>query len=156
MTVKLSRYGFVDRTNPEASARCDRGGEIRKHHQLRREMIWAGARLVWNGMLCCDKHIDVPNPQDRLLVLRADPVPVENPRPDLPMTPLEYFVSDGTPGGGYTEGYVTDQHGAPLFAIPPDPNEIDDNFGVAQVDGAGNKIAVGPLAPVTPSRFPFA
>lgn len=77
----LSQYGHVDPSNPEAAGRCDRGGEVRKRSELRREMIYAGGQLVWNGFLCCDQHRDRPQPQEALLVLKADPVPVLQPRP---------------------------------------------------------------------------
>ena len=83
MTNRLSRYGAIDRNNPEASARCDRGGEIRKISELMPEMMWAGDRLVPNGFYCCRFHIDKPNEQSRPSLLRADPVPVRNPRPDI-------------------------------------------------------------------------
>lgn len=78
-----SRYGAVDRLSPEAAGRCDRGGEIRKRSELIAEMRWSGNKLVPTGFLCCAEHIDPPHPQDRLLVLGADPVPVEQPRSDL-------------------------------------------------------------------------
>jgi hypothetical protein len=78
-----SRYGSVNRWAPEAAARCDRGGEIRRRSELFPEMRWAGARLVPTGFLCCAQHIDRPHPQDRLLVLQPDPRPVIDPRIDL-------------------------------------------------------------------------
>lgn len=93
MTFHHSRYGAVDPLNPEAAARCDRGGEIRKRSELQREMIWAGNRLVWNGCLVCAQHIDPPNPQDRIYHFQADPMPVKEPRPDIdapaPIEPVD-------------------------------------------------------------------
>jgi len=76
-----SRYGAVDPNSPEAAARCDRGGEVRRRSELQREMIYAGGQLVWSGFLCCDQHRDPPNPQEALLVLKADPASVPLPRP---------------------------------------------------------------------------
>lgn len=78
-----SRYGAVNRLDPEAAARCDRGGEIRKRHELIAEMRWSGNNLVPTGFLCCREHIDPPQPQDRIVVLVADPEPVQQPRPDI-------------------------------------------------------------------------
>lgn len=95
-----SKYGAVDPANPEAAARCDRGGEIRKHHELKKEMVWRGDRLVWNGFLCCAQHIDQPQPQDRAKKLRADPVPVQMPR-----------VNIDAP--------------TPVGPIPPDPDPVE-------------------------------
>jgi hypothetical protein len=78
-----SRYGRVDRLNPEAAARCDRGGEIRRRSELIPEMRWAGNRLVPTGRLCCAQHLDPPHPQDRVVVLPPDPAPVDLPRIDI-------------------------------------------------------------------------
>ena len=92
---KLSRYGFVDRMNPEASARCDGAGEIVKHSDLKKQMRWSGSRLVWTGMMKCSRHLDHPQEQDRLLVLAANPIAVMNARPDLDSeTTLSDFTAD--------------------------------------------------------------
>jgi hypothetical protein len=93
---RRSQYGAVDPSNPEAAARCDRGGEIRKRSELLREMVWRGDRLVWNGFLCCARHIDKPQDQDRPKRLRADPVPVPEPRVNIDAAPL-VTVSDPPP-----------------------------------------------------------
>jgi len=76
-------YPYVDLNNPQPRGRCDRGGEIRPLNELRKEMVWVGERLQWNGWLVCDRHRDPPHPQDKPEVLPPDPVPVENPRPDI-------------------------------------------------------------------------
>lgn len=78
-----SRYGAVDPGNPEAAGRCARGGEIRKRSQLRKQMAWRGDRQVWTGLWVCAEHMDEPHPQDRVKKLRADPVPVPDPLPNI-------------------------------------------------------------------------
>jgi hypothetical protein len=78
-----SKYMRVDRLSPEAAARCDRGGEIRRRSELIPEMRWSGNRLVPTGFLCCARHIDPPHPQDRIIVLGPDPQRVEQPRLDI-------------------------------------------------------------------------
>lgn len=85
---RRGRYSCVDPQNPRAAGVCDRGGEVRRHSELRREMRWAGNRLVPTGFLCCAQHIDMPHPQDRVLILPPDPVPVRDPRPMLDPTGL--------------------------------------------------------------------
>ena len=95
---RFSCYGDVDPGNPEAAGICDRGGEVRKRHELKPEMEWRGNRLVANGFLVCLHHMDKPQPQDRPRILPADPVPVRNPRPDLD------FVQAGATGAGILEG----------------------------------------------------
>jgi hypothetical protein len=98
-----SRYGAVDRLAPEAAGRCDRGGEIRKRSELMAEVRWSGNRLVPTGFLCCAEHIDPPQPQDRIFILTADPVPVSQPRPDI-----DAEVGSRT-------GYLTTEAGIPLL-----------------------------------------
>jgi len=80
---RRSRYGRVDPDNPEAAARCDRGGHVVKRSELREQMKWAGERLVGTGWLVCPRCMDVPNPQDRSAAPGPDPVPVDRPRPLL-------------------------------------------------------------------------
>lgn len=81
MIRQSTHYECVDPNDPEPAGRCDRGGEMRKLKDLKREMEWRGNRLVWNGFLVCDHHRDVPNPQGRARHMRADPPPLRNPRP---------------------------------------------------------------------------
>lgn len=81
--VARSRYGLVSRRDPEGAARCDRGGEIRRRSELIAEMRWSGSRLVPTGFLCCARHLDVPHPQDRILVLEVDPPGVAQARPNI-------------------------------------------------------------------------
>ena len=95
-----SHYGWVDPNNPEAAGVCDRGGEVRRRSELQKEMIWAGNRLVWNGMLCCARHLDRPNPQSSTLVLRPDPIPIFDPRilldsPYIYPTTIGILTEDG-------------------------------------------------------------
>lgn len=82
---RRGRYSTVNPRDPRAAGVCDRGGEVRRHSELQREMRWAGNRLVPTGFLCCAQHMDPPHPQDRTLILRADPVPILNPRPFVDM-----------------------------------------------------------------------
>ena len=116
----MSKFGpTADIWNPEAVGVCDRGGEQRRLRELKKEMVWSGSRLIWNGMLCCDKHRDPPHPFDRLLVLPPDPVPVPYPRPEQLMVPVPGFVTDGTPTVTESEGYVMDVVGVPVMDHAP-------------------------------------
>jgi hypothetical protein len=78
-----SRYGAVDPMNPEAAGRCQRGGEIRKRSELKKQMEWRGDRLAWTGFWVCAQHMDEPQPQNRAKRLRADPVPISEPLPNI-------------------------------------------------------------------------
>jgi hypothetical protein len=154
--MRRGRYGAVSRSNPEAAGVCDRGGEVRKLSALRREMIYAGNRLVWNGMLCCERHIDPPHPQDRLLVLKPDPVPVKNPRPLRRMLPKGGFITDGIATAEQTESYVTDDVGAPLSDDTADTVLIDDEVGEQVTDDNDGTLVTDDTngAPITGDRFP--
>ena len=98
MGFRRSNFGYVNRLSPSAAAVCDRGGEVVPHSVLRKEMRWAGKSLVWTGFLCCPQHLDPPHPQDYVLTLPPDPVPIENPRPLL-------GLPDPTPGTALTDDF---------------------------------------------------
>jgi hypothetical protein len=100
---RRGKYSCVDPLDPRAAGVCDRGGEVRRRSELQREMRWAGNRLVPTGFLCCPEHLDMPHPQDRVVILGPDPVPVRDPRPMPPASPA--LPADT----------LTDDHGAPLL-----------------------------------------
>lgn len=75
-------------SRPQAKGVCDRCGEWYLLSALEKQMEYFGPSLQWTGFLVCrDKCLDVPQPQNIPLILPPDPVPVKNPRP-------EYFLSD--------------------------------------------------------------
>lgn len=81
----------IDPTDPHAVGVCDGCGFWVNHKDLKRDMQYrGGATPVWTGFLVCTKCLDVPNPapQFKSIVLPPDPVPVDNPRPEVP-TPSE-------------------------------------------------------------------
>jgi hypothetical protein len=80
---RRGKYSCVNPLDPRAAGVCDRGGEVRRHAELKREMRWAGNRLVPTGFLVCAQHMDMPHPLDRVMLLRPDPVPITDPRPML-------------------------------------------------------------------------
>ena len=120
-TSRHGKYGFIDKNNPEAMGVCDRGGEVRKHKDLHKEMIYAGRSLVWNGMLCCDDHIDKPHPQSRLLVLTPDPVPIKLPRPIVPMVPRGGYLQDDNRTLDSAGDFITDSSDGSAFSTTPFP-----------------------------------
>lgn len=82
----------VDSRKPEAHGICDRCGSRYLHRQLRWQYEWTGPRLQNLKQLVCDRCYDLPQEQLRLIVIPADPIPIQNPRP-------EQYVSDMN--GGY-------------------------------------------------------
>lgn len=70
----------VSTRNPEAFAVCDRGGEWTNRTKLYKQMYYAGANLVWSGLLVCQRCLDLPNEQLRTIILPPDPVGIINAR----------------------------------------------------------------------------
>ncbi len=68
--------------NPRAIARCDYSGFMVRHMDLVRQMTYRGTGLVWTGFMVHPNFVDEPNPQDLVPLLRQDPVPVQQARPD--------------------------------------------------------------------------
>lgn len=68
--------------DPRGIARCDYSGLMVRHADLKRQYQYRGRGLVWTGLLVAPQFEDVPNAQDLIPLIRLDPVPLENPRPD--------------------------------------------------------------------------
>lgn len=69
-------------SNPRAFAVCDRCAIWYNHDQLRFQYDWAGASLINKRLLVCTTCYDEPQEQLRAIVIPADPVPIQNPRPE--------------------------------------------------------------------------
>jgi hypothetical protein len=136
--ARRGRYGAVDPRSPEAAGVCDRGGEVVKRSELMPEMRWAGDRLVPTGFLCCARHIDRPNPQDRPLRLSADPVPVADPRPFIPFEPV--LSPDALLDG--VGAPLLDRFGEPILA------PASGALATALVDDAGSVLVDDAASPL--------
>ena len=84
----------VDPHRPEAFAHCDKCYDLLNHVDLQWQFAYAGPVLVNTGLLVCDTCLDIPNPQNKLLVLPPDPVPIRNPRPGDTSLRTNYLVTD--------------------------------------------------------------
>ena len=74
---------YASASNPRAFAVCDRCGIWTFHHKLAFQFDWAGPSMVNKRLLVCGPCMDRPQQQLRAIVLPADPVPIDNPRPEL-------------------------------------------------------------------------
>lgn len=85
-----------DARDPRAIAICDGCGFLVQHSHLRMKKEYRGGSVpVPTGLMVCASCDDVPQPYFRRLLLRPDPVPVRNPRPDY--NPTNYILDeDGT------------------------------------------------------------
>lgn len=76
--------------NPRAIAICDGCGFLIQHTELREKRDYRGGSApVGLGIYVCASCDDVPQPYYRRLLLKPDPIPVQNPRPDYNPT---YYV----------------------------------------------------------------
>lgn len=72
--------GYTDPSNIEPLGVCDISGQVFKRKDLLKQMEWRGNSLQWTGMWVGRPYLDSPNQQNRPPVVKADPVPVKNPR----------------------------------------------------------------------------
>jgi len=95
------KYTNMRKNSPRGIARCDYSGLMVAHHKLKAQYQYRGQGLVNTGYLVYPKFLDVPNAQDLTPLIKADPVPLINPRPDnivdvVPDVTLELDVSGNT------------------------------------------------------------
>lgn len=71
---------YVDLSNLDAWGKCDRTGLPTMYRDLVPQMEYDGDSLRWTGLMVNIKDLDKPNPQLANPPLKADPLPVNNPR----------------------------------------------------------------------------
>lgn len=71
----------ISASRPQAAGQCDRCGGIFTHATLSFQYDYAGSGLVNKRLLVCNSCNDRPQHQLKAIVLPADPVPIQNPRP---------------------------------------------------------------------------
>lgn len=71
----------VSTRSPQAFGICDRCGFLYNHNTLRWQYDWRGASIQNTRQLVCRTCLDRPQEQLRALVVPADPMPIQNPRP---------------------------------------------------------------------------
>ena len=69
--------------SPQGLAICDGCGFMVQHSELRQKQDYRGGSVpVGLSLRVCASCDDVPQPYFSRLLLRADPIPLQNPRPD--------------------------------------------------------------------------
>lgn len=72
-----------DAKSPRGLAICDGCGFMVQHTELRQKKDYRGGSVpVGLSLRVCASCDDVPQPYFGRLLLRADPIPLQNPRPD--------------------------------------------------------------------------
>lgn len=118
----------VNPRNPQAFGICDRSGLRVNHCTLSWQMEWQGSQLQNKRLLVRPQSLDRPQEQLRSYAVPADPIPINDPRPD---------GSDMT--SSYTP-YLQDENGTYLI----------DEFGHLIVISQ----PLGPASPGTPANPP--
>lgn len=76
------KYTKMLKNSPRGIGRCDYSGLMVRHSDLRKQMEYRGRGLVWTGYLVHSKFLDTPNPQNLIPLIKLDPVPIPDARPD--------------------------------------------------------------------------
>jgi hypothetical protein len=76
------KYTKMSKRYPRGIARCDYSGLMVRQASMKRQYEYRGTGLVWTGFMVNPKFSDVPNPQNLTPLIKADPVPIVNTRPD--------------------------------------------------------------------------
>jgi hypothetical protein len=80
---KHRRQPTFDAQSPQGLAICDGCGFMVQHKELREKKDYRGGTVpVGLSLQVCGSCDDAPQPYYSRLLLRADPVPLRNPRPD--------------------------------------------------------------------------
>ena len=121
----------VSTRSPSAFGICDNCGFLYQLSELRWQFQWAGNKLVNLRQLVCRRCNDIPQTQLRAIILPADPMPVQNPRPqDYRIASTDYRATSG-------QNTIDPETGIP---IPGNTLRIteNDDFRVTQQTGAPN------------------
>jgi len=76
------KYTKMRLKDPRGIARCDYSGLMVRHADLKKQMQYRGIGLVWTGLMVAPQFEDLPNAQELIPLIKLDPVPLNNPRPD--------------------------------------------------------------------------
>lgn len=76
------KYTKMSMKDPRGIARCDYSGLMVRHADLKKQKQYRGTGLVDTGFLVAPQFADAPNPQELVPLIKLDPVPLKNPRPD--------------------------------------------------------------------------
>ena len=80
---KYRDWPTFDAKSPHGLAICDGCGFMVQHTELREKKDYRGGSTpVGLSLRVCASCDDVPQPYFGRLLLRADPIPLQNPRPD--------------------------------------------------------------------------
>jgi hypothetical protein len=81
----ISGRAATNPRSPRAFGVCDGCGEWYNRVDLKYQFDWGGDTLINQRFLYCHRCISKPQPQLKTIILPLDPVPVKDPRPEVPI-----------------------------------------------------------------------
>ena len=76
------KYTKVEKNNPRAVGQCDFSGFMGRRMDMTRQYEYIGNGLRFTGFWVIPKFADKPNPQLLPPLVKIDPIPIRDPRPD--------------------------------------------------------------------------
>lgn len=147
-------HARVDRRDPRAWGKCDRCQFLFNRDQLDWDYQWSGPRLINTNLVVCDKCSDEPQEQLRVFNIPADPVPVDDPRPERYNISNNPIASIGTNIGNMNKG------GGLASAFDSNPNKPFFLSAIKAISTAGLTNTIGKswagLNPDNPTQGPMA
>lgn len=84
----------VSARSPEAQGCCDRCYKNFSLRDLRWQFQWAGNQLQNLRLLVCRECLDKPQPQLKSIIIPADPVPLQNTRPEAYDSTVPSYIAE--------------------------------------------------------------
>ena len=76
------KYTKMNLRNPQAIGTCDVSGFMCRRADMVEQMRYVGSGLVGTKLLVNPKFYSEPNPQELVPIIKVDPKPIVNPRPN--------------------------------------------------------------------------
>src|SRR5262245_3449285 len=105
----------VSRRWPRAHAVCDRCGGHYNHDELAWQFDWMGPKLQNKRILVCRSCMDLPQEQLRTIIIPQDPVPIQNPRPEISTAIYYSLREDG--GTALEENFTSELEEPPIGTV---------------------------------------
>lgn len=87
---------FVDPSNPQAFAVCDRCGFWHNRVDLQPQFIVSGPSVVNTNMAVCERCMDDLQWNLQTIVVPPDPLPIRDPRPEnFAVDEIDYLTASG-------------------------------------------------------------
>lgn len=83
MSIQYRNRYRTSARDPEPIGACDNCFFLYQLDDLQPEKKMTGDHLTETGRLVCERCLDVPTEQDRTIILKPDPEPVRDPRPEV-------------------------------------------------------------------------